>query len=45
MRQGYAYIAGAMSNDFVLQAFGGGQMAGGYIADEVRRLMKEKPNG
>ena len=42
MVHGYTYIAGAMSNDFVLQAFGGVEMRGGFIAGEVDRIMKGK---
>ena len=42
MKQGYAYIAGAMSNDFILQAFGGVEMkGGGFIGQETDRLCKK----
>lgn len=44
MERGYALIAAAMQFDGWLQ-FSGVMLDGGFIRQEVERIMKEKPNG
>ena len=43
MERGYALITAAMQFDGWLQ-FLGVSMDGGYVAEELARMMKEKPN-
>jgi len=44
MERGYALIAAAMQFDGWL-SFSGVSLDGGYIAGEIERMMKAKPNG
>ena len=43
MAQGYALIAAGMMNDGWLQFSGVAMADGGYVGEEVKRMIKKKP--